>query len=128
MVVLKRTVWWLGLSRQSCLSLSGGLLRLLGQKHGLDVGQNASLSDGDTGQEFVQFLVVADGQLEVTGDDSGLLVVTGSVACELKNLSCEVFEHSCQVDWGTGSNSLSIVAFPQQTVDTSDWELKSGTG
>ena len=38
---------------------------MLGKRH---------LGNGDAGQKLVQFLVVADGQLQVTGDDPGLLV------------------------------------------------------
>ena len=60
---------------------------LLGEEHSLDVGEDTTLGNGNTGEEFVQFLVIADGELEVTGDDSGLLVVTGSVACKLEDLS-----------------------------------------
>jgi len=63
----------------------------------------------------------------VTGDDSGLLVVTGSVASQLEDLSCEVLHDGGHVDGGTGTNALSIVALPQQTVDTSDGELESST-
>ena len=33
-----------------------------------------------------------------------------------------------QVHGGTGTDALSIVAFPQQTVDTSDGELQSSAG
>ena len=52
------------------VSLSlGSLLRLLGQKNSLDVRENTTLSDGDTGQQLVQLFVVADGQLEVTRYD-----------------------------------------------------------
>ena len=36
----------------------GLLLRLLGEEDGLDVGQDTSLGDGDTGEQFVQLLVV----------------------------------------------------------------------
>ena len=53
------------------------LLALLWEKDGVDVWQNSSGSDGHGGQELAQLLVVPDGQLEVTGDDPGLLVVTG---------------------------------------------------
>lgn len=106
------------------LALSTGcLLRLLGQKDGLDVWQDTSLGDGDTGQEFVQLLVVADGQLEVAGDDSGLLVVPGGVAGQLEHLSCQVLQDCSQVDWGSCSDSLGVVTFPQQAVDSADWEL-----
>ncbi|KAI8498332.1 Histone H2B type 1-A [Branchiostoma belcheri] len=38
------------------------------QKYGVDVGENAALSNGDAGQQLVQLLVVTDGQLKVTGD------------------------------------------------------------
>lgn len=117
---------WKILTRSSLLS--GGLLALLGEKNGLDVGQNTTLGDGDTRQKFVQLLVVPDGQLKMSGDDSGLLVVSGGVTCQLKNLSGEVLKDGSQVDWGAGTDTLSIVSFAEQTVDTSDGELKSSTG
>ena len=68
--------------------LSLGFLRLLGEEDGLYVGQNTSLGDGDTGEQLVQLLVVPDGELEVTGDDPGLLVVPGGVTGQLEDLSC----------------------------------------
>ena len=108
---------------------AGGLgLGLLGQKHSLDVGQDTTLGDGHAGQELVQLLVVADGQLKVTGDDPGLLVVTGGVACQFQGFRCKVLEHGRQVDGCAGTNTLSIVALAEKTVDTADGELKSGTG
>ncbi len=104
-----------------------GLLGLLGEKYSLDVRQNSTLCDGHTGEKFVELLVVTDGELKMTGNDPGLLVVTSSVSCELENLSCEVFHHSGEVYWGTGSNTLTIVSFTEKTMDTSNWELKSST-
>ena len=125
MVALKRAGVCVGKERNKRLSLS--LLRLLGEEDGLDVGQDTSLGDGNTGQKFVQFLVVPDGELEVTGDDSGFLVVTGSVPSQLENLSCEVLHDGGHVDGGTGSDTLGIVSLPQKTMDTSNGELKSST-
>ncbi|KAF3859729.1 hypothetical protein F7725_022128 [Dissostichus mawsoni] len=55
--------------------------------HSLDVGQHASLSDGHSSQQLVQLLVVADGELQVAGDDTGLLVVPGGVSSQLQDLS-----------------------------------------
>ena len=107
--------------------LLGGLLGLLGQEHGLDVGQNTSLGDGDAGEQLVELLVVADGQLQVAGDDPALLVVTGGVSCQLENLGCQVLHDGGQVDWGTGSHPLGVVALPQVTVDASHGELEPGT-
>ncbi|KAK3748184.1 hypothetical protein QZH41_003248, partial [Actinostola sp. cb2023] len=58
-------------------------------KDGLDVGKNTTLSDGNSTKKFVQLLVVPDGQLQMTGDDSGLLVVSGSVASQLEDFSTQ---------------------------------------
>ena len=112
----------------TCLTFASGLLGLLGQKNGLDVGQDTSLCNGDTGQKLVQFLVVADGKLEMTGDDSCLLVVTGGVTCQFKNFSGKVFKNSGEVHWCTSSDTFSIVSLSQETMDTSNGELKSSTG
>lgn len=133
-VVLKRTLgflFWVDVhwvKADLCLS-SGGLgLGLLGQKHSLDVGEDTSLGNGHSGEKFVQLLVVADGQLQVTGDDSRLLVVTGGVSCQLQDLSGQVLEHGSEVHGGTSSNTLGVVALAQQSVDTSNRELQSSTG
>jgi hypothetical protein len=100
---------------------------LLGQKDGLDVRQNTTLGDGDTRQELVELLVVADGELEMTGDDPRLLVVASRVAGELENLSGEVLHDGRQVDGRSGADTLGVVALAQQTVDSADGELESGS-
>ena len=105
-----------------------GLVGLLGEEYSLDVWQYTTLSNGHAREKLVQFLIITDGQLEMTGDDPGLLVVTGSISCQLENLSGEVLHDSGQVDGGTSSNPLSIVSLAQVTVDTSYGELKTGTG
>ena len=128
-VALKRAGFLVWFCRKPVEGLLGSsLLGFLGQEDGLDVGQDTSLGDGDTGQEFVQLLVVPDGELKMSWDDPGLLVVTGGVACQLENLSGQVLKDGSKVHWCTSSNSLGVVAFPQEPVDTSDWELKSGPG
>jgi hypothetical protein len=94
----------------------------------VDVGQNTTLGDGDVSQKLVQLLIVADGELEMTGNDTGLLVVASGVASELENLSSEVLEHSSEVDGSTGTNTLSVVALAEQTVDTANGESETGLG
>merc|ERR1719383_1129418 len=113
---LKKTILG-GVKFMSCLL--GGLFCLLGEE--------ATLGNGDSSQQLVQLLVVTDGQLQVTGDDPGLLVVTGSITCQLKDLSSQVLHDGGQVDGGTGTDTLSIVSLAEQTVDTSHGELKSST-
>lgn len=103
------------------------LLALLGQQYCLDVGQHTTLGDGDTGEQLVQLLIIADGQLQVTGDDPALLVIPGSISCQFQNLGCQVLHDSSQVDWGTGTNPLGIVSLPQMPVDPAHWELQTST-
>ena len=105
-----------------------GLVGLLGEEHSLDVGQHTTLGDGHSTEKLVQLLIVTDGQLEMSWDDPGLLVVTGSISCQLKDLSSQVLHDSGQVDWGSSSDPLSIVALAEMTVDSAHWELKSSTG
>jgi len=42
----------------------------------VDVGEDTSLRDDYTAEETVQLLIVSDSELQVTGDDTRLLVVT----------------------------------------------------
>jgi hypothetical protein len=91
----------------------------------VNVGQNTTLSDCDVTQKLVQFLIVSDGELEMTRDDTGLLVVTGGIASKFEDFGCEVLKHGGEVDWSTSTDTLSIVALPQQTVNTADWESET---
>lgn len=67
----------------------------------VNVGEDTTLGDGYMTQELVQFLVVADGELEMAGDDTGLLVVASSVTGQLKDFGGQVFQNSCEVDGST---------------------------
>ena len=51
----------------------------------------------------------------MSGDDSRLLVVSGSVAGQLKDLSSEVLHDSSQVDWSTSSNTSGIVSLAKKS-------------
>lgn len=78
-------------------------LALLGQQGVVDVRENTTRGNGDSAQELVQLLVVLDGQSNVAGDDAGLLVVAGSVAGQLENLSSQVLHDCGHVDGGTSA-------------------------
>ena len=67
----------------------------------MNVGEDTTLGDGYVSQKLVQLLVVADGQLEMAGDDTGLLVVTSSVAGQFEDFSSEVFQHGGEIDGST---------------------------
>ena len=101
---------------------------LLGEQHCLDVGQDATLGDGNSSQKLVQLLVVPrskrirspiakililpDSKLEVPWNDARLLVVPGSVTSQLQDLGSQVLHDCCHVNWSTSANSLRIIAFP----------------
>lgn len=94
----------------------------------VNVGEDTTLGDGDVAEQLVQLLIVADSQLEMAGDDTGLLVVTGGVASQLENLSSEILKDGSQVDGSTSTDTLSVVALAKKTVDTADGESETGLG
>ena len=63
--------------------------------------QQTSNTDRPITEDRHSLFVVLDGELEMARDDTGLLVVARSVAGQLEDLSCQVFEHGCEVDGST---------------------------
>ena len=53
----------------------------------VDVWKDTTLCDCDVAEKLVQFLVIADGELEMARDDTGLLVVTRGIASQFEDLS-----------------------------------------
>ena len=94
----------------------------------MDVGEDTTLGDGDVTQELVQLLIVTDGELKVTGNDTGLLVVTGGITGQFEDFGSEVLEDGSQVDGSTGTDTLGVVALAEQTVDTTNGEGQTGLG
>ena len=74
----------------------------------MDVRKNTSLGDGDASEKFVKLFVVSDSKLDVSWDDSGLLVITSGVTGKLKDFSSKVFKDSSKVDRGSGSDTGSV--------------------
>ena len=130
--------WWLlekpvkkKRSRSLVLHTLGAFLAaslvLLGQKDGLDVRQYTSLGNGNTCQKLVQLLVIPDGQLQMARVDSLLLVVTGSVASQLENLSSKVLHDGSKVNRSASTDPLTIVTTAEKTVNTANWKLEPCT-
>jgi hypothetical protein len=97
----------------------------MGERTLVNVWQNTTLCNCDVSQQLVQLLIVTDSELEMTGDDTRLFVVAGGVAGQLEDFGCEVLENGGQVDWGTSTDTLSIVALSEETMDTTDWESET---
>ena len=94
----------------------------------MDVGKYTTLGDGDVTEQLVQLLVVSDGKLKMTGDDTGLLVVARGVASQLENLSRKIFQNSGEVDGSTSTDTLSVVALAEETMDTANGESETRLG
>lgn len=79
-------------------------------------------------EQLVQLLVVSDSELKMAGNDTGLLVVTGSVASQLEDFSSKVLEDGSEIDGCAGTDTLSIVALAEQTMDTANGECETSLG
>lgn len=79
-------------------------------------------------KKLVQFLIVSDGELKMTGNNTRLLVISCSVPSKFKNFGRKIFEDGRKIDWCTGTNTLGIVSFSEESVDTTDWECKTSLG
>jgi len=91
----------------------------------VDVRENTSGGDRDVSEKFVELLIVADGELNMSRDDTGSLVVAGGVSSELEDLGGEVLEDRGHVHGGSASESVGEVHLSHVSGDTSDRELKS---
>jgi hypothetical protein len=67
----------------------------------MNVWQDTTLCDCDVSEKFVQFLIIANGELEMTRNDTGLLIITGSIASQLENFGREIFEDGRKVNGST---------------------------
>ena len=131
------------------------LASLLGQKHTVDVGQNTTGSNGHTAKQLAQLLIISDCKLNVAGDNTSLLVVTGCVTSQLENLSSKVLKDSglqrdafksavtkvvqmsdvtyqtksvrkaYQVHWSASTNAGCVLALLQVPGNSSHWELQT---
>lgn len=94
----------------------------------MNVGQDTTLCDCDMTQKLVQFFIVSDGKLQVSRNDTSLLVVSGGVASQFEDFGSEILKHGCKIDGSTSTDSLGIVAFSEKSVNTTDWECETSLG
>ncbi len=94
----------------------------------MDVGEHTAARDGHAAEEFVELLIVAHSQLEVAGNDAGLLVVAGGVAGELEDLGAEVLQDCREVDRGPSTDTGGVLALLEEAADAADRELETRLG
>ena len=98
-------------------------LPTLGQQGLVDVWDHTTTSDGGL-DEWVEFLISSDGELEMSWSNSLNLQVLWSISSKLQDLSGEVLQDSWWVDSSGSSDSLGGAdSLLQHSMDSSDWEL-----
>ena len=94
----------------------------------MDVGEHAARGNGDTAEELVELLVVADREHQVAWRDALLLVVTARVARELEHLSRHVLDDGGEVDRATGAVALGEAHVAQVLADARHREGEASLG
>ena len=122
-----QTDFYKGLINRVQCSRGSFLLLGRGEEGNVDVGEDTTGGNGGTTHKLVELIVVSDGHLDVSGDDSGSLEILSGVSGELEDLSCEVLEDGGEVDGGSGSNSGGEFTGLHVSGDSSDGELESSS-
>jgi len=52
----------------------------------VNIREDTALGDSDMAKELIELLVVTNGELKMTRNDTGLLIVTGGVTGQLEDL------------------------------------------
>ena len=93
----------------------------------MDVGKNTAGGDGDAAEQLVRFLIVIDGEGDVSRHDAGLLVVACGISGKLQDLGAEVLEDGDEVDRGAGTHVGGILSLAEEIADTTDGKLESSS-
>ena len=94
----------------------------------MDLGQYATLGNGDLVQKLVELLVVAHGERQVPRHHPLLFVVTRSVAAQLEHLRREVLERGSRVDGGSGAHAPHKAMLLKATLEARHGEDESRLG
>ena len=94
----------------------------------MNVRQNTARSDSNTLHHLVQLFVVADRELDVSGNNSASFVVLGSISGQFENFRAQVFENRSQVDWSSATDAFSVSSLSKKSRYTTDREGETSTG
>ena len=108
---------------------SGSLLVTLAlwEKEDVDVWENTTGGDGGSAEELVEFLIVADGELDMTRHNGLLFVLSAGITGEVKDLLREVL-HDCGGEYaGSDTNHRCIATLFIVAVHSADGEDEIST-
>jgi len=106
----------------------GALLLLALDEELVQVGSDTTSGDGDLTNELVQLLIILDSELDVAGDNTGLLVFAGAISRQLEKFGHQIFDDRRGEDGRADTETRGVTALAQKLGDTGDGEGQTGLG
>ena len=101
----------------------GGLL--LGEEELVEVGRDTTSGDRNLTDKLVQLLIVLNGELDVTRNDTGFLVFASAITGQLEQLGNEVLDDGRGEDGSADTETGCVTAFAQELRDTRHGERET---
>ena len=98
---------------------------LLGEEEFVEIRRDTTSRDSDLTDELVQLFIVFNGELDVTGNDTGLLVFASAIAGQLEQLGDEVLDDCRSEDGCANTEAGGVTSLAQKFRDTRDGECKT---
>ena len=94
----------------------------------MNVRQNTTGSDRDALHHLVQLFVVADRELDVSGNNSASFVVLGGISGQFENFRAQVLENRSQVDRSSATDAFGVSSLSEKSRNTTDRERETSAG
>ena len=108
-------------------SRSGRSFAFLGPEEVADVARSdTTVGDHGRAHQLVELLVIADGELQVSGRDGLLLVLIGALSRQIKDLHREVLQGCGHEDTASDAHRLSVASLPDHPGAAANWEDEAG--
>ena len=107
-----------------CNKLHLGSL-LLGEEELVEVGRDTTSGDRNLTDKLVQLLIVLNGELDVTGNDTGFFVFASAITGQLEQLGNEVLDDGRGEDGGADTETGCVTALAQELRDTRHGERET---
>jgi hypothetical protein len=103
-------------------------LSLISSCRGFDGRLNSRIGDDGGSEEFLEFLIFLESEIDESWYDSRFLLLSADHDRDLKDLSNEVLKDGSKINWSSDSNSIRISSLFEESGNSSDWESESSLG
>ena len=107
-------------------SFLGGFFLLNRPEEFVNVGDDATTCNLGLRQQLVEFLVIADSELEVSGCDGLLLVLVGALSRQIEDLHHEVLKGCGHEDTTSRADLCRVAAYLELSLKACNWEDETG--